>query len=87
MTALLPPLVAQADLIRRWTYSRQGVVNLINNDPRFPVPAGSVNGGRTQLWLLSDIEAYEGTRPWLNNTDKKAEHRLYLARRRKLKSE
>lgn len=66
-----PRLCAQADLVRRWNYSREGLRNLIRFDPNFPEAITSVNNGRTRLWLVSDIEDYERKRPWLSDDEAK----------------
>ncbi|MDR2839025.1 MAG: hypothetical protein LBV49_10765, partial [Azonexus sp.] len=61
----LPKLMSQADIRRRWIYTRQGIVMLIKNDPEFPAPIATVNDGRTRLWRETDIAAYEQGKPWL----------------------
>ena len=51
-------LVGIADLVARWTYTRQGVHKLLRR-PDFPVPRHVINRGRTKIWALSDIEIFE----------------------------
>jgi hypothetical protein len=48
------------DLMDRWSFSRQGVNQLITREGSdFPAAVGAVNRGRIRLWLASDIERYE----------------------------
>lgn len=53
-----------ADLAARWSYTRQGVHQLIAR-PGFPAPVAAVNNGRIRVWLLVDVEAFEQERPEL----------------------
>jgi predicted DNA-binding transcriptional regulator AlpA len=50
------------DLLQRWVYTRQGLYGLIARDD-FPPPAFTINQGRTKVWELSAIEAYERQHP------------------------
>src|SRR5205823_12539167 len=56
MAELLPPLLSVGDLMERWSFSRQGVNQLIEREGHaFPVSQGAVNRGRIRLWLAADI--------------------------------
>ena len=55
-------LVGIGDLTARWVYTRQGVRRL-SRSPAFPEPVAVINRGRTKVWRLEDIEAYERTHP------------------------
>ncbi len=57
-------LLGIADLAARWSYTRQGVHQLAAR-PGFPTPAATVNSGRTRVWLLADIKAFEQEQPEL----------------------
>lgn len=70
----IPVLLALSDLVARWTYTRAGVQRLINVDPAFPGPVAVVNRGRTRIWDLAAIEAYETSRPWLLDAEAKVQH-------------
>lgn len=59
----VPSLLSVGDLMDRWSFSRQGVNQLITREgPDFPAAVGAVNRGRIRLWLMSDIERYERER-------------------------
>ena len=60
-----PKLLALSDVVRRWVYSKQGVLKLMSADERFPGVVATVCDGRVRLWLEADILAYEQDRPWL----------------------
>ncbi len=51
-----------ADIVERWVYTRQGIHKLIRT-PDFPAPVFTINKGRTKVWLLADIAAFEKTHP------------------------
>ena len=53
-----------ADIVSRWIYTRQGVRRLTQSK-NFPAPAFTINKGRTKVWKLSDIEAFEKEHPEL----------------------
>lgn len=74
-------LLGIADLAARWSYTRQGIHQLTDR-PGFPAPAAAVNGGRTRVWLLADIEAFEGGRPELSDevAKQRKQRGYYLAR-------
>jgi len=74
-------LLGTGDLATRWGYSRQGIHKLAAGAD-FPVPVGTVNGGRIRVWLLADIEAHELGRPELGDqAAKRSKQRgYYLAR-------
>jgi hypothetical protein len=58
--------IGRTDLQNRgWVYTRQGIDYLINNDPKFPPPQFSINGGRLKVWLEADIEVFEEAHPEL----------------------
>lgn len=59
-----------ADLTARWVYTRQGIHKLTRT-AGFPAPAFTINKGRTKVWLLADIEAYEKAHPELLSEDVK----------------
>ena len=50
------------DLLKRWSYTRGGIHKLSKSSD-FPKPAMVINAGRTKVWALSDIEAYEKEHP------------------------
>lgn len=54
-------LLGIADLAARWSYTRQGVHQLTARSG-FPAPAAAINSGRTRVWLLADVEAFEERR-------------------------
>ena len=60
-----PKLLALSDVVRRWVYSKQGVLKLMSADESFPGVVATVCDGRVRLWLEADILAYEQDRPWL----------------------
>ena len=82
MTTMLA-LLGVADLATRWGYTRQGVHQLAAR-PGFPEPVALVNGGRTRVWLLTDIEAFEQGRPELGDqvTKRRKQRGYHLARMR-----
>ena len=51
-----------ADLLKRWIYSRQGLYKLMRRKD-FPAPEFAINGGRTKVWYLADIKAFEAVHP------------------------
>jgi hypothetical protein len=55
-----------ADLVHRWGYTRQGVHLLVRSND-FPAPAFVINNGRTKVWAVAEIAAYEATHPELTN--------------------
>jgi hypothetical protein len=67
------------DLISRWIYTPQGLRKLVRNK-HFPSPVFSVNNGKTNVWLLSDIEAYEAKNKSVLNEHAKRQKMLYFAR-------
>ncbi len=74
-------LLGIADLAARWSYTRQGVHQLVARSG-FPAPVAAVNGGRIQVWLLADVEAFEQGRPELASAAAKRRKQTgyYLAR-------
>lgn len=52
------------DLVARWVYTRGGVHVLLKSKG-FPAPCFVINQGRTKVFLLADIEAYERNHPEL----------------------
>ena len=80
MTAPLV-LLGITDLATRWGYTRQGVHQLAIRSG-FPAPVATVNGGRTRVWLLADVEAFEQGRPELGDAVAKRRKQtgFYLAR-------
>ena len=71
--------VGTGDLVRRWKYSRQGINQWLKK-PGFPPPAFTVNGGRTRVWDLSAIEAFEVGRPELGDPEEKRRKVIGYAR-------
>jgi hypothetical protein len=63
-------ILALADLVDRWTYTRAGIHKLSKRDD-FPKPVAVVNRGRTKIFLLVDIQAYEQDKPWLFDDNQK----------------
>ncbi len=59
-----------SDLVYRWVYTRQGVHQLLRS-PDFPAPTFIINRGRTKIWRLDDIEAYEQKHPEVTDDDLK----------------
>ena len=51
-----------ADIVERWIYTRQGVRRFTQH-PAFPAPVFAINKGRTKVWRLADIEAFEKEHP------------------------
>lgn len=71
-------LLAVSDLCVRWTYTRAGIHKLIKTH-EFPQPVAIVNQGKTKVFNLEDIKAYEQDRPWLFDVSEKAyRQRLFL---------
>lgn len=72
--------VGIADLEERWGYTRQGVHKLAARTD-FPAPFAVVNQGRTRVWRLADIRAYERDRPELGDEAAKLQKQVgfYLA--------
>jgi hypothetical protein len=86
MTAPLA-LLGIADLAARWSYTRQGVHQLVIR-AGFPAPIATVNGGRTRVWLLADVEAFEQGRPELGDeVAKRRKQRGYYQAQEKAKQE
>jgi hypothetical protein len=59
------------DLFDRWgmgwgNYTRKGIY-LVRKQPDFPEPHHVVNQGKTPVWDLSDIQAYEEEHKELRN--------------------
>ncbi len=71
--------VGLADLVERWVYSRQGVHGLARSRG-FPAPAFTINKGRTKVWRLADIEAYEKTHPEVFSEEAKQRKIRWYAR-------
>lgn len=69
-----------SDLVARWVYTRGGVHILLKNKG-FPRPYFIVNKGRTKVYLLADIEAYERNHPELfdNELKEKKQKGYFLA--------
>jgi hypothetical protein len=65
-------ILALADLVDRWTYTRAGIHKLSKRDD-FPAPVAVVNRGRTKIFLVSDIAAYERDKPWLLDDNQKGQ--------------
>jgi hypothetical protein len=50
------------DIVDRWIYTRQGVHQLLQRSD-FPLPVFTINRGRTKVWRLADIVAFEEKNP------------------------
>jgi hypothetical protein len=50
------------DLMSRWVYTRRGIEKLIR---RGLLPEPQITAGRSKLWHVADIAAFEATRPEL----------------------
>ena len=79
MTAL--ELLSVTDLDSRWIFTRRAIERLTKADRAFPLPVATVSRRKVRLWQLSDIEAYERTRPWLTNLAEKERRNRELMRR------
>jgi hypothetical protein len=78
---MVPDLLSFSDLVRRWIYTKDGLRRLIKRDRSFPRHAATVNKGRTRLWQLDHIVAYESSRPWLTDREAKRLQQKFLMRR------
>lgn len=58
------------DLIRRWVYTPQGA-RKITRTRDFPPPQFSINRGKTKVWFLPDVTAYERSHPELTSEEAK----------------
>lgn len=69
-----------SDLVARWVYTRGGVHVLLKNKA-FPAPCFIINKGRTKVFLLADIEAYEKNHPELFDDEikRRKQNGYYLA--------
>ena len=72
--------VGMADLVARWTYSRMGV-HKVSRWEDFPAPAFAINRGRTKVWRLADIEAFEKNHPELTSEHAKSQKQYWYATR------
>jgi hypothetical protein len=83
------PYVAFGDISARWVYTKRGARKVIEA-PDFPAPQFAVNGGRTKIWWLPDIERYEHTHPELKSQEAKrrkvAGYAIAITRKRKAQS-
>ena len=52
------------DLVARWVYSRQGLY-LVMQWRDFPAPAFTIDGGKTRVWRVAEIESFEQQHPEL----------------------
>lgn len=78
---ILPALLGLSDIERRWVYTREGIRQLMRQDPEFPRAVAAVNGGRTRLWLEADIAAYEQERGYLTEVRQKRARNRHFAKR------
>jgi hypothetical protein len=78
-TLWLMEYVGLADLVERWVYTRQGVHGLVRSKG-FPAPVFEINKGRTKVWRLVDIEAYEKTHPEVLSEESKQRKIRWYAR-------
>lgn len=56
------PYLGFRDLLKRWVYTRQGLYKLLGTED-FPSPAFTINAGRTKVWELGPVEAFEKKHP------------------------
>ncbi len=75
-------LLSFSDLVRRWTFTKEGVRRLIKRDRSFPRHVAIVNKRHARLWQLDHIVAYERPRPWL--TDREAKRREQQLRMKRI---
>jgi hypothetical protein len=68
-----------ADIVDRWIYTRQGV-RRVTQHPTFPAPAFAINKGRTKVWRLADIEAFEKEHPEVLDEEAKVRKQKGYAR-------
>jgi hypothetical protein len=54
------------DLIRRWVYTPQGA-RKITRTRDFPAPQFAINHGKTKVWFLPDVKAFESSHPELTS--------------------
>jgi hypothetical protein len=51
------------DLVKRWpVYTPRGVRKLVSRED-FPKPYFSINGGKTHVWFMPDVERFEAVHP------------------------
>jgi hypothetical protein len=62
--------LTQADLVRRWVYTKRGVQKLIGRGG-FPAPAIIDGAGRLKLWHSGDIAVYEAAHPEVTSEEEK----------------
>jgi hypothetical protein len=78
--------VGFGDLAARWVYTLRGVRKLVMRQD-FPVPAFTINGGRTKVWTMADIDVYERLHPEVTSPEAKrrkiAGYAIALAKKRK----
>jgi hypothetical protein len=79
---MLLELLSVSDLVRRWTFTKEGLRRLMKRDRSFPHHVATVNARRTRLWQLDHIVAYEKPRPWL--TDREAKRREQQLRMKRI---
>ena len=63
--------VALQDLVARWVYTPRAARRLIARRD-FPAPQFALNRGKTKVWFLPDVAAFESTHPEL--TSETAKH-------------
>ena len=59
-----------ADLRARWVYTAFGIRKLRHKEG-FPATAYCINNGKTPVWRIEDIEAYENDHPEVRDMKKK----------------
>lgn len=70
--------LGKRDLFERWTYTRQGVRNVLGWADA-PQPAFVFNNGRGQVWHIGDIEVFETAHKELINAGLKQAKQRWFA--------
>lgn len=69
--------LGNADLMKRWSYTRQGLWGMTKKDD-FPKPIAIINNAKTPVYSLQDIEAYENDKPWLFDKELKDDRKTHF---------
>jgi hypothetical protein len=56
--------------VKRWIYTPRGVRKLTQS-ANFPPPTFTINAGRTKVWHMADIRAFEARHPEVTSEDAK----------------
>lgn len=60
----VPQLLGRADLMRRWEITKQATIWRSQNHDDFPKPIQYIHGGKTAIYDLADVLAYEEKHGW-----------------------